>query len=296
MGDKAKGPVMLLVILLIAAIAAAVLGFISLQKEKEKNVILTEEKERLEVQKRSAEKQITDLKGQIDDLKQDITQKQAKIKDFDNQLTLANNELTLEKEAKESALAELSGVKSTIGGLTSAKSALEAELKASKEALDDLRNQLTTIETAKQSLEQKLKESEVNPKVKDKDVQQLDKIVVTPAAGNAPAVPAGDISPAMPVAPAPSTADVPQVSSSEPAVAPLEGKVLVVNKEYDFIVVNLGQKENVGIGQTIELFRKDKKLGQAKVEEVRDTMSVATPVTKDMIKQVKEDDRAVLLR
>ena len=284
MGDKAKGPVMLLVILLIAAIAAAVLGFIGLQKEKEKNVILTEEKERLEVQKRSADKQITDLKGQIDDLKQDIAQKQAKIKDFDNQLTLVNNELTLEKEAKESALAELSGVKSTIGDLTSAKSDLEAELKAGKEALYDLRNQLTIIETAKQSLEQKLKESEVNPKAKDKDVQQLDKIVVTPAAGN------------VPVAPAPSAADAPQVSSSEPAAAPLEGKVLVVNKEYDFIVVNLGQKENVGIGQTIELFRKDKKLGQAKVEEVRDTMSVATPVTKDMIKQVKEDDRAVLLR
>ena len=60
--------------------------------------------------------------------------------------------------------------------------------------------------------------------------------------------------------------------------------------------MNLGQKENVGIGQTIELFRKDKKLGQAKVEEVRDTISVDTPVTKDMIKQIKEDDRAVLLR
>ncbi|MEK6568292.1 MAG: hypothetical protein AABZ27_06125, partial [Candidatus Omnitrophota bacterium] len=205
-------------------------------------------------------------------------------------------ELTLEKEAKESALAELSGVKSTIGDLTSAKSDLEAELKASKEALDDLRNQLTIIETAKQSLEQKLKESEVNLKVKDKDIQQLDNIVVTPAAGNVPAVSAGDINPVTPLAPAPSTADVPKVSSSEPAAAPLEGKVLVVNKEYDFIVVNLGQKENVGIGQTIEIFRKDKKLGQAKVEEVRDTMSVATPVTKDMIKQVKEDDRVVLLR
>lgn len=296
MGDKAKGPVMLLVILLIAAIAAAVLGFMGLQKEKEKNVILTEEKERLEVQKRSAEKQITDLKGQIDDLKQDIAQKQAKIKDYDNQLTLVNNELTSEKEAKESALAELSGVKSTIADLTSAKSNLEVALKTSKEALDDLRSQLTTIETAKQSLEQKLKEAEAKSKVKDKDVQQLDKIVVTPVAGSAPAVSTGNISPAMPANPAPSAADVPQISSSEPAGAPLEGKVLVVNKEYDFIVVNLGQKENVGIGQTIELFRKDKKLGQAKVEEVRDTMSVATPVTKDMIKQIKEDDRAVLLK
>ena len=289
MGDKAKGPVMLLVILLIAAIAAAVLGFMGLQKEKEKNVILTEEKERLEVQKRSAEKQITDLKGQIDDLRQDIAQKQAKIKDYDNQLTLVNNELTLEKEAKESALAELSGVKSIIADLTSAKSNLEGELKVSKEALDDLRSHLIAIETAKQSLEQKLKEADAKPKVKDKDVQQLDKIVITPAAGNAPAISTG-VNPALPAK------DVSQISSSEPPGAPLEGKVLVVNKEYDFIVVNLGQKDNISIGQTLELFRKDKKLGQARVEEVRDTMSVATPVTKDMIKQVKEDDRAVLLR
>jgi hypothetical protein len=79
--------------------------------------------------------------------------------------------------------------------------------------------------------------------------------------------------------------------SQKPGTAILEGKVLVVNKEYDFVVVNIGQKDNLVIGDTLEIFRKEKKLGELKVEEVRDSMSVAIPVEPNLIKQIKEDDR-----
>ena len=286
MADKAKGPVVLLIILLLIAVAAAVIGFIGLQKEKETNTLLSEKVEQLEVKKRQVEKQAADLKEQVDTLRQEIIQQQTKVNDLTASLGAANNALTLEKEAKENALTEMAKIKAEADSLTAAKSNLEAQLKTNIEALGSLKNQLNVIETTRQRLEQKLKnkdkDSETNAakdtlqETKPKDVQ-LDKIVISSA-----------------LATEQSQQPKQQAEVAAQAAAPqgpLEGRVLVVNKEYGFIVINLGQKDNIAIADTFEVLRKEKKIGEVKVEEVRDTMSVATPVTKDMIKQVKEDDR-----
>lgn len=277
MGDRAKGPFILLVILLVIAAAAAFLGFIALQKEKEINVILTEENKELEVKKRSAERQAADLKKQVEGLNQEIGQQKAKLQDYENKISQINNELGSERQAKESALSEVSSIREASESVRKDKAALEKQLSSAQEELYSIRNQLTSLEEVKKELEQRLEpkakgaesKAVVEPDVKAGKVKaeevQLEKIVVAPNTQEAPAA----------------------LSAS----APLEGKVLVVNREYDFIVINLGQKDGVNLGDAFEVLRKDKSLGQAKVEEVRDTMSVATPGTKDMIKQIKEDDK-----
>lgn len=277
MGDRAKGPFILLVILLVIAAAAAFLGFIALQKEKEINVTLTEENKELEVKKRSAEKQAADLKKQVEGLNQEIGQQKAKLQDYENKISEINNELGSEREAKESALAEVSIIRESSESIKRDKSSLETQLKAAQEELNNIHSQLAAIEGLKKELEQKLdqkpKDAEVKVSAKSAlkaeeakpEEVQLEKIVVAPKPQE----------------------EAPVVSSA----VPLEGKVLVVNREYDFIVINLGQKDGVNLGDLFDVLRKDKSLGQAKVEEVRDTMSVATPGTKDMIKQIKEDDK-----
>ena len=279
MGDRSKGPVILLVILLIVAAAAAFLGFIALQKEKEINATLTEENRELEVKKRSAEKQAADLKKQIEGLNQEIGQQKAKLQDYENKISEINNELTSEKEAKESALSEVASIREASESARKDKAALETQLRSAQEELNGIRDQLTSLEGIKQELEQKL-----GPKPKEPEVKVPAKSAPKPEEAHPGEVQLEKIV----VAPNPQE-EVPVVS---PAV-PLEGKVLVVNREYDFIVINLGQKDGVNLGDAFEVLRKDKSLGQAKVEEVRDTMSVATPGTKDMIKQIKEDDRVV---
>ncbi len=253
MGDRAKGPFILLVILLVIAAAAAFLGFIALQKEKEINVTLTEENKELEVKKRSAEKQAADLKKQVEGLNQEIGQQKAKLQDYENKISEINNELGSEREAKESALAEVSRIRESSESIKRDKSNLETQLKAAREELNNIHSQLAAIKSAPKAEEAKPEEV------------QLEKIIVAPKPQE----------------------EAPVVSSA----VPLEGKVLVVNREYDFIVINLGQKDGVNLGDVFDVLRKDKSLGQAKVEEVRDTMSVATPGTKDMIKQIKEDDK-----
>lgn len=257
MADKAKGPVMLLIILLIVAIVAAFLGFIGLQREKQNSAILSKEIEGLEEKKQAAERENITLKQKIDELNQDISKLQTKVKDFDAELALINNDLASERKAKEDALSEAQSLRNI-------KSELEAKLKINEEKINNLNSELTAAKGARQELERKLKELEA----RSQDVQ-LDRIVVSGGQKSA--------------------ADISEAEES----AQLEGKVLVVNKEYDFIVVNLGQKDNISIGDKLEVLHLDKKIGEVKIEEVRDTMSVAIPLAQDLVRQISEDDKVI---
>jgi len=55
----------------------------------------------------------------------------------------------------------------------------------------------------------------------------------------------------------------------------LEGRVLVVNRDYNFIVVNIGHDDDIRLGSTLTVFRSGKYVGEAKVEKIYDTMSAA---------------------
>lgn len=268
MGNKTKGPVLLLFFILLVAIAAAVLGFIGLQKEKQATAALTKEKEEIKIEKKAAEKEVSNLKQQVGEQRQEIVQQQAKVQELNSRIASLDNELSAEKKAKEDTFLEAEKLREEVITLKNARSKLEVDLKASNETIDSLKGKLDLFESS----QQKRKEEPVVQEAKPRDLQ-LEKIVIA------------------------SRADVAQAPSAKPQVtapqAPLEGKVLVVNKEYDFVVVNIGQKDNLVIGDTLEIFRKEKKLGELKVEEVRDTMSVAIPVEPNLIKQIKEDDRVV---
>lgn len=262
---RGSAAVIILILLLIVAVGAAVLGFIGLQKEKQHSSELAEEIAQLEVKKRSAEQEARNLKDQIGDLKRQIDQQQAKIQDFDAKIASVNEELSAERKAKEDALSEIERFKEELSTLRTAKSNLESELHTGNEALANLKDKLAALESAKGETAQEAQAPDV----------QLDKIVI--ASGESSQVTA------------PSQA---AAKGDTAKTAPLEGKVLVVNKEYDFIVISLGKKDNVAVGDAIEILRKDKKIAEAKIEEVRDTMSVAMPLTQGMIKNIKEEDRA----
>lgn len=306
MANKTRVPAILLIFLLVAAIAAAVLGFLGLQKEKQINAVLTQEKQELEIKKKAAEKEISDLQQQAGDLRQEIAQQKVKIQELNGRIASLDEKLSDEKRAKEEALSEAVKLRNETAALKNSKAKLETDLKVSTETLNSIKEKLAALEAYKQKNDKEQKAQESKPQ----DVQ-LEKIVITseikpvqtPLGGQAPesksqletGLKAGSealssLKDKPVAAPAASPA---AVSEGKIQAAPLEGKVLVVNSEYDFVVVNIGQKENVAVGDTFDIFHKEKKIGQMKVEEVRDTMSVAMPVTANLIKQIKEDDRVV---
>lgn len=74
----------------------------------------------------------------------------------------------------------------------------------------------------------------------------------------------------------------------------LEGKVLVVNREYNFIVVNIGVRDDIGLGDILTLYRDGKYVGEAKVEKIYDTMSAATITKETRSSTILVDDNVIV--
>jgi hypothetical protein len=67
----------------------------------------------------------------------------------------------------------------------------------------------------------------------------------------------------------------PSMSVSAPAAlasGALEGKVLVVNKDYNFVVINMGANESVALGSIFSVYHNNSYIGDVKVEKVHETM------------------------
>lgn len=74
------------------------------------------------------------------------------------------------------------------------------------------------------------------------------------------------------------------------AKAALKGKVLVVNREFEFIVVNLGSKDNLEMGAVLAVYRENNLIGRAKVEKVYENMSAATILHELRWDEISEGD------
>ncbi|HAH21079.1 MAG: hypothetical protein A2Y00_00290 [Omnitrophica WOR_2 bacterium GWF2_43_52] len=256
---KGKAPVIILFIFLLAVSALAAFCFMKLQEEKATNQQLTEQVSQLETKKRELDKQVTDLRAKMEDLQAQRDQQQAKLKELQSTLTSVQSELESEQKSKQDAFSQAESAKKELASLKTTKAGLEAELKTTKETLSGIQEKLTALEKSHAAAPSA--PEELRAKAQD---LQLEKIVVTPSE-----------------------------ASGQKNAAPGQGKVLAVNKEYDFVVVNLGQKDNISVSDMLEVFRNSKKICELKVEEVKDTMSVATPVSKESIRQIKEDDMVI---
>lgn len=256
---KGKASVIILFLLLLAVSALAAFGYIGLQKEKETNQQLTDQVGQLEAKKRELDKQVADLRSKIEDLQAQRDQQQAKLKELQASLTSVKSELESEQKSKQDAFSQAESAKKELASLKTAKADLETELKTTKENLSGIQEKLTTLEKSQAATLPA--PEELRSKAQD---LQLEKIVVTASE-----------------------------ASGQNNTIPGQGKVLAVNKEYDFVVVNLGQKDNLSVSDMLEVFRNSKKICEMKVEEVKDTMSVAVPVSKDGIRQIKEDDTVI---
>ena len=146
-----------------------------------------------------------------------------------------------------------------------------------------LQRQMTSLNQAKTQLEQKVVELSKHPTV------ELDKVVVNPLAASSPTVSAG----ASDSAASPQTqADADTASSPPPSVeaSPLQGQIIVVNREYDFIVVNLGSNQGLALGQEFQVVRGDQVLGRVKVEKVYEELSAAAILPNSNKDAIREGD------
>ncbi|MCX5703030.1 MAG: hypothetical protein NT066_00805 [Candidatus Omnitrophica bacterium] len=251
MTKGASAVLVILIVLILIFLSLAGGGFYLLQKERAKTVELQAQIEEVNTKQR-----ITETK--LEESKKLVTEMQFKLEESRSQIAVLNTNLGAEKIAKEEAQNRIGQLRTDLDEQKNLRSDLEKKLnQAQDEArkaqawLKELQSQKTTLESEKAALEAKLKDIETKSDV------ELGRIVVTPETS-------------MAGAPVPIAKQEKSVSG-----AALEGKVMVVNKDYTFAVINLGSKDGIALGQVFSVYHNNKYVGVIKIEKVHESMAAA---------------------
>ncbi|MBU0549757.1 MAG: hypothetical protein KJ838_05530, partial [Candidatus Omnitrophica bacterium] len=217
MSHKGKIGIIILVILLVSSFSAAVIGFYFFQTEKIKVISISEELDNLRVQKRVAEEQLSRARIEIDELSAKYRTVQESIEELSVELEIAG----AERGELES---EIGILQSELQRQEDLKEQLKARHIQAEEEIIDLKILIHELQANEAGVEGGLKKTEATKEV------ALGKIVVESKGQE-------DQSAAAAVE-----------NLQTEAAAILEAKVLVINKDYDFAVINIGAHEGVIVG------------------------------------------------
>lgn len=231
--------IIILVLLCLGLGIFAVVSFTGLQKTST-NLVATENSlNSLKDEKASLDKELTDQKKIKLDLEAQLADMKGKVSALQDKAEKLAAMLADEKKAKEDALEQVS---STSKELDEVKTNWENEKisrTSTQEQFDKITKEYNSLQTQLKtvtSANDSLKKQVEELQAK-KEVE-LDKIVVKPG-------------------------------------VEAEGKVLVVNKEFNFIVVAAGNNKGISPGVVFGVFREGKLIAKAQVEKVYETMSAA---------------------
>jgi predicted RNase H-like nuclease (RuvC/YqgF family) len=216
-------------------------------------------------------KQVVSLEQERDELAKSKASLEEQTADLTKQAKAVADQLAQEKRAREALTTELAQLRKDSTGLRgqlederSEKEALTEDLAKAKQSYQALSNELTTLRQAKEALEKRVKEMLA---ARAKEAEQI--VVTAPAGAGGGAAAAGAPKPA----------------------GGLQGKVLVVNREYDFVVINLGSKDAVKKGTRFAVSRGDKQIMSIEVDKLYDNMSAANMLEEEKKGwEIKEGD------
>ena len=254
----------LLGILAFLAMAVAAVAIVLQMQEREKRI--TKEQEL-----RLALAENDDLKGRLED----IQQAKAKVEDdlarLRKEYAESQEKLVQAVQAKETLSRSIEDREKEIGRLTkdledarAKQKEVAAQLSELQTERDAVKRHLADLEQAKGELESKVMELSQGPAV------ELDKVLVT-----------GDQA---------QGARSPAVGAVTTVSAGPQGQVMVVNREYDFIVMNLGKNHGLSVGQEFQIVRGNEVLGKVKVEKVYDELSAAAILPESHKDSMREGD------
>lgn len=268
---KLSPPIMILIVLIVVLLAIAASGFNLFQKERAKTIELQNKVEDLTTRQRITEAKLDETKKLAADL-------QAKLQDAKSQVDSLSSELEQEKTARQEERARLEQIKADLEQQKNLRTDLEKKFNQAQDEIKKAQARLKDLDSEKAKLEAKVKEAESQG-------VELGNIVVRETA------PAYE--PLAAVAVSATAAPLPAPVQAENKPSGLEGKILVVNKDYNFAVINLGSKDGVAIGDMFSVYHDNKYVGDLKAEKVHDSMVAAGFVTADIKAKLSEGDKAV---
>jgi len=208
-----------------------------------------------------------DLTVRLEEAQQGRARTEEQLAGVHQELTLAREELATAVQAQEALSRSVEDREQEIARLTKELEQTTAESRRMTDQLKTERQKLADLEQAKADLESKVMELSGQP------IVELDKVLVTGEQAGADTRGPGLV---MPVTTAPAP--------------PSDGQVVVINREFDFIVMNLGRNHGLSVGQEFQIVRGDEVLGRVRVEKVYDELSAAALLPESKKNSIREGD------
>lgn len=233
-------------------------------------VLQIQEREKRQAKERELQlvlSELDELKGQVEALQEAKAQ-------VEEELTQARTELSVSQEAVAKAVEAQETLTRSVEGREREISRLKTDLEQASDAQKDLSAQLAQLQAERDEIKQRLLnleqakgdlESQLTALSSGGPTVELDKVRVTSegeGAGPSVAVPGG--------------------------VA--NGQIIVVNRDYDFVVMNLGKNQGLSIGQEFQILRGETVLGKVKVEKVYEELSAAAILPESDKSSIREGD------
>jgi len=270
-----KGAILKFVLIGLIVISFTLVGILSIivQKEQKRSAAL-----QAQVEEITAREKVT--QGQLEASKKKVSELTLKLQETKDQITTMKEDLDKEKSARQDASKELEQIKADMEQQKASRQDIENKLTQAQNEGRKLREQLKAIEQQKTDLETKIKNLESGS-----TGVELGKVVVNSETTDASKA-QNKTAEKNVTAPAVEPAKGQKQENPAPAKL-LEGKITVINKEYNFAVINLGQKDGINLGDQFSVSRDGKVIGDIKVEKVHESMSAAgfAPELKDLIKE-----------
>jgi len=271
-GKNFAGTMRIILILMSIVALCAVSGAVALYVMKEEEIT-----KRVNVEKKLQETQETkqQIENKLQKAELEIAQKITDIEQSREQYRAALKQLT-DKEAEHKELQsmfdqkmnEIFTLKADYEKKAKDAKSLEVKLERINTEYEDIKVQLGHIRMAKEALENRI--IQMSKKARPAKGVDLEEVVVTS--------PGGALS-----------------MTQLPPPARLEGQVLVVNKEFAFVVINLGERDGLKETNVLEVFRGTQFMGKVKVERIYDTMSSAVLIPDVTVGEIKEGDIVKLI-
>jgi uncharacterized protein (DUF3084 family) len=284
MTRKDRASIVLLIVLILISLSFAGGAFYLFQKERNEKLELQGKLEDINVNLEKTRVELDNSKKQISDFER-------RLKDAQAQIETLTSDLKQEKEAKQSALEQIGQLKSDLERQRADRDDLERRFTQAQDDFKKAQAQLKSLESKKMELEVKINDLEMKSQDLETKVQgiELGKIVVTPEATQPAQIATKPVS----EKPAVGKRTSRKQEKAAPATTGLEGKVLVVNRDYNFAVINLGGKDGVDIGDVFSVYHNNKYLGDIKIEKVHDSMAAAGFLSADIKDKTSEGDKVV---
>lgn len=252
--NSGKTITILIVLLTIILISSTSIGFYLYHRERDKN---KQTQAQLEEIQQAQTKSLTE----IDDLKKQVVILSDKNKEADEKINNLLDEIELNEGLRKELKKENDSLKNQADAFNKNQQKAKTDLDEANKKAKDLADQLDVEKNRANALAKQL--TEMQQKINTSNTPQ-------------------------------SPADAPKIELNKIVVNPndsgLKGRIVTVEKDSDFVVINLGAKQGIKAGDVLSVYRGEEYLGDVKATRVQEQLSAADLIPPFSSNKVRKND------